>query len=186
MTSVTVDAGRLAEVLGRGLGAGAHTDWQAGACVMEAAAYVAGEPWTDRPACVSPPLAAFLRAWNDALDDEPRQRLRPYVKRVVGTAGDAAADERRSWLACDWLIRVQIPAWMVLTEGLREHAEVLAALPPQTSLAALERSVAARDAARVAAGNALAPTRDRLIESAFVLLDRMIDAGPEDRPWEVA
>ena len=36
-------------------------------CVMEAAAYVAGEPWTDHPACVPPTIAALLRGWNDRL-----------------------------------------------------------------------------------------------------------------------
>lgn len=34
-------------------------------CVMEAVAYLAGEPWSDRPECASPVIGAFLRSWND-------------------------------------------------------------------------------------------------------------------------
>jgi hypothetical protein len=30
-------------------------------CVMEAVAYVAGEPWTDHPKCASQVLGAFCR-----------------------------------------------------------------------------------------------------------------------------
>lgn len=137
--TTTINPSRLAEVMGRELGAGRHGRWEDGVCVVEAAAFVAGEPWSDHPECVSPPLAAFLREWNDALDDATRQRLRPYVARIVGTAGDGR-DERRMWLKRDWLVRVQAATWMGLT-------------------------------------------RDRMIESVFVLLDRMIEADPEDRPW---
>ncbi len=38
-------------------------------CIMEAVAFMAGEPWSDSPACASPVIAAFLRSWNDALSD---------------------------------------------------------------------------------------------------------------------
>jgi hypothetical protein len=66
-------------------------------CLLEAAAYVAGEPWSDSPECVSPVLAAFGRSWNDALDDENRQMLKPFIPRLVGTAARRAADA--AWAA---------------------------------------------------------------------------------------
>ena len=55
-------------------------------CIMEAVAFVAGEPWSDHPACASQVIGAFMRSWNDALDDEGRQKLKPYVRRLVGRA----------------------------------------------------------------------------------------------------
>jgi hypothetical protein len=46
---------------------GAHDSPDAGMCVMEAVAYISGEPFSDHPACASPILSAFLRRWNDDL-----------------------------------------------------------------------------------------------------------------------
>src|SRR5439155_4979907 len=63
---------------------GAHTPDHA-FCVMEAAAYLSGEQWSDSPQCVSPVITAFLRDWNDCVDDTFRQRLKPYIERVLYT-----------------------------------------------------------------------------------------------------
>src|SRR5688500_16148045 len=52
------------------LSAGAHKSPEQGMCLLEAVAYVAGEPFSDHPKCVSPVIAAFGRRWNDDLDDE--------------------------------------------------------------------------------------------------------------------
>jgi len=43
-------------------------------CVMNWVARFAGEPDTDEPVCTSRVLRAFAVSWNDALDDETRQR----------------------------------------------------------------------------------------------------------------
>lgn len=87
------------------LDAGAHSSFEDGHCLMEAVAFVAGEPHTDHPACASPLLGEFGRALNDVLDDESRQQLVPLVPRLVGTAGDGR-DQARGLMAADWLIRV--------------------------------------------------------------------------------
>lgn len=119
------------------LTSGAHDRFEDGVCLLEAVAYVAGEPHTDHPKCVSPVLAAFGREWNDGLrSDEERSQLKQYIPRLIGTAGDKAADERRAWLAVDWLVRVCAPAFLRLTPSLAEHADRLAALPPITGDAA--------------------------------------------------
>jgi len=100
-------------------------------CIMEAVAYMAGEPWSDIPACASPVVSAFLREWNDALSDADRDRLLPaavWVPRLVGSRGDPATEERRAYLALDWLIRVHTPAWLDLVPSLALHAEALRAL----------------------------------------------------------
>ena len=146
---------------------GSHKSPDDGMCVMEAAAWIAGEEWTDHPACVSPILAAFCRRLNDAWDDEGRQRLKPFAARAVGTAGDGQ-DEARSYMALDWLVRTYTPAWLDLA-GLREEATELrghrriadqtAATAAHESIKAARQSasaawVAARAAAGYAAGDA--------------------------------
>jgi hypothetical protein len=42
---------------------------------MELASMLAGEPFSDQPKSVCPVVAAFLRGYNDAVDDETRQDL---------------------------------------------------------------------------------------------------------------
>ena len=131
-------------------------------CIMEAVAYIAGEPWSDTPACASPVVSAFLGTWNDALSDVDRDRLLPaevWVPRLVGSRGDAAAEERRAYLALDWLIRVYTPAWLDLVPSLAEHAAALRTLPEVVDLTTarvagdivLAASAAARAAASAAA-----------------------------------
>ena len=146
------------------LKAGSHGSFDKGACLLEAVSYVAGEPWSDRPSCVSSVLGAFGRAWNDGMrSDEERASLKPYISRLIGTAGDKEADERRAWLATDWLVRVCAPAFLRLAK-LDEHADKLASLQPIAN-AAYAVSVqgdiaAARAAARAAAGDAGAAAGD--------------------------
>src|SRR5690242_21404680 len=67
---------------------GKHETASEGRCAMEWVAYIAGEPHTDQPVCVSPVLRSFGIALNDNWDDEQRQKLRPYLARCIGTAGD--------------------------------------------------------------------------------------------------
>ena len=145
------------------LKAGAHRSLEEGSCLEEAVSYIAGEPWSDHPKCVSPVLAAFGRAWNDGMrSDEERGALKQYITRQIGTAGDREADERRAWLATDWLVRVCAPAFLRLAK-LDEHADKLAALQPiadaryaalaqeEINAAMAAAGDAARDAARAAA-----------------------------------
>lgn len=70
------------------LSMGKHASPEEGMCAMEWVAYLAGEKHTDHPKCVDPTLRNFLVAMNDGLEDFARQRLRPYLARCIGTAGD--------------------------------------------------------------------------------------------------
>ena len=169
------------------------------ACVMEAVSFVAGEPWSDNPECASKVIGAFMRSWNDSLGDEDRQRLKPYITKLVGTAAPREVEERRAWMALDWLVRAQAVAWLRLAK-LEKEAAAIEALPeitdPETARAAqptLEAGrhaaraaagaaarAAAGAAARAAAGDALEPTKVELQASAHLLFDRMID-GPFDQ-----
>jgi hypothetical protein len=162
---MTIAPDRLAELDGLMLTKGAHSSWEEGACVMEAVAYVAGEPFSDHPKCASPVIAAFLRSWNDDLDDETRQRLKPYIPRLVGTKGTKRQEEKRAWMATDWLARECAPAFLRLA-GLTEHAEALEGLAALTTTKRAEKAqptlaaagdaawAATRDAALAAAGDA--------------------------------
>jgi hypothetical protein len=78
------------------LAKGAHNTPDDGRCAMEWVAYIAGEPHSDSPACVSPLLRDFGMSLNDRWDDEQRQKLRPYLARCIGTAGDGRDMERSS------------------------------------------------------------------------------------------
>ena len=55
-----------------------------GACFLEYTALVAGEPFSDHPACVDGELAAVLRHANDRLSDGDRFRLTPLLGRAIG------------------------------------------------------------------------------------------------------
>ncbi len=63
--------------------------------MVELASMLAGEAFSDRPRCVDPVLAAFLRAFNDRLGHVSRQRLKPYAALAVGTSGDRAVTRAR-------------------------------------------------------------------------------------------
>jgi hypothetical protein len=135
---------------------GAHESRDQGVCAMEAAAWLAGEPHSDEPQCACPVIAAFVIAWNDALPtDEDRNRiLKPFIPRLVGTKSTEAVEERRSYLALDWLIRVQTPAWLDVREDLRLHAVALRALDPIQCMASAKAANQPVNAARAAAGDA--------------------------------
>ena len=56
------------------LGRGRHRSPSRGACFLEYTALLAGEPFSDEPACVDRQLAAVLRRANDVLSDADRRR----------------------------------------------------------------------------------------------------------------
>jgi len=134
---------------------GSHRTRENGMCAMEAAAYVAGEWHSDHPACVCPVIGAFMRSWNDGLpDDATRTRLlMPLIPKILNTAGSSDVEERRSYMALDWLARECAPTWLDVA-GLSEHAAALRALAPIVDTASAEASQETLDAAGAAAWNA--------------------------------
>jgi len=104
---------------------GSHVKRSADAlCVMEAVAWMAGEKHSDQPTCACPVISTFLRNWNDHIkDDETRTRLlKPLVPLLVNSKSTSDVELRRSYLALDWLARVQAPAWLSLQSDLKAHA----------------------------------------------------------------
>lgn len=57
---------------------------------------LAEEPFTDRPATISPVIGAFLRTYNDGLDDGRRQDLYPLASLIVRTAAGRAVERERA------------------------------------------------------------------------------------------
>jgi len=84
------------------LGRGKHSSPREGACVMELASMLAGEPFTDRPSSVCPVIGGFLRSYNDAIDDEHRQDLYEYAGRIVGTRGGPELERARQDRCVAW------------------------------------------------------------------------------------
>ncbi len=53
---------------------------------MEAATWLAGEPWSDHPRSVHPVVVQVARAVNDGVCDEERQTLWPLIVVSLDTA----------------------------------------------------------------------------------------------------
>ncbi|HZD70463.1 MAG TPA: hypothetical protein VFA45_16665 [Actinomycetes bacterium] len=70
------------------LSRGKHRSPRKGACFMEFASLLAGERWSDHPACTHPLLAAVARHVNDHTSDPGRPRLAPLIPSVIGLTGD--------------------------------------------------------------------------------------------------
>jgi hypothetical protein len=70
------------------LSRGKHRSPRKGACFMEFASLLAGEPWSDHPACTHPLLAAVARHVNDYTTDAGRSRLVPLIPSVIGLTGE--------------------------------------------------------------------------------------------------
>jgi len=70
------------------LSRGKHRSPRRGACFMEMASYLAGERWSDHPACTHPLLAATARQVNDRISDAGRSRLVSLIPSVIGLTGD--------------------------------------------------------------------------------------------------
>ena len=111
------------------LKSGKHDAWESGACLLEAVAYVAGEPFSDHPECVCPVLGAFGRAWNDALGEEARNRiLKPFIPKLIGTRSTPDVQDRRAFMAADWAVRVH-PGMAARDRTRRDEAAALEQLP---------------------------------------------------------
>ena len=106
---------RLKEIEGVSLKTGKHEPADGKMCVMEAAAYVAGERWSAAPQCVCPVITVFMLTWNDKLpSDADRDRLlKPLIPLIIGTSSTSEIGDRRSDMALDWIR--EIPSGMART-----------------------------------------------------------------------
>lgn len=86
---------------------GSHQRRDDGMCAMELVAFLAGEEHTDHPDCACPVLTGYTIRLNDAMPEEWRQQLKPYLPLLIGSR-DGRESERAALLA--WrAVRVFMP-----------------------------------------------------------------------------
>ncbi len=77
---------------------GGHDGRDDGLCAMEVVAYLAGEDHSDHPDCACPVVTGFTIRLNDAMTDEWRQQLKPYLPLLIESR-DGHEVERAELLA---------------------------------------------------------------------------------------
>ena len=113
------------------LSRGKHRNPRKGACFMEFASYLAGERWSDHPACTHPLLAALARMVNDTTSDERRNQLAVLIPSVVGlTSDDPRVDVRITLRAATTALPV--------ASSERQHVLAVAILSSERILAQLD------------------------------------------------
>ena len=155
------------------LARGKHASPTDGACVMELASMLAGEPFSDRPRAVCPVIGALLRAYNDAIDDVQRQDLYRYASKVIGTRSAGAIQQRR---------RERFLAWADETRAQGSWWRRALHRTPVPSAASDTVDVVAARAVK-ALGRHTDVSHSRVLE----LLDELCAIGstPEPRPVQV-
>jgi hypothetical protein len=139
------------------LSKGKHHSPEDGACVMELASMLAGEPFSDRPQSVCPVIGAVLRHYNDSLDDRRRQDLYGCASQVLGTR------------SCSSVERERIARCAEFVSDLRaSHSRLRRALRPR-------RIQTGPIAESEAAGRAIVATIGRHSDRTHALMLRLID-----------
>jgi hypothetical protein len=77
------------------LSRGKHRSPRRGACFMELASYLAGERWSDHPACTHPLLAELIPSVIGLTSDDPRVDVRLTLRAAAESLPIAAADRQR-------------------------------------------------------------------------------------------
>ena len=150
------------------LSKGKHAAPSEGACVMELASMLAGEPFSDRPAAACPVIGGFLRAYNDRIDDERRQDLYRYAALVVGSRGSAEVERAREQRCLEWA-----------EERKRERSRPLRWVT-RASPAVVDRRLGL-DAAGTYAARSIRRHTDRTHVAALALVDELLAMGGDER-----
>lgn len=104
---------------------GRHSSPDDGLCLMEAVAFLTGDPHSDVPQCACPVLANFARVINDALDDPTRDEfLIPLIPMLVGTSNaqrtrqsGTVEEQLRGEAFARWAINEIAPAVLAGTQA---------------------------------------------------------------------
>ena len=183
-TAPTVIPERVAALDTITLDSGNHCNFSEGHCAMEVVAWLAGLGHTDAPECASPVLRDFTVGLNDRWDTVQRQTLKPFLPRMVGTAGDGQ-DEARAYLALDWLVRTYAPEWLDVA-GLTERARDLRDLPRIVDPASAQSAVPVAHAARQDAAAARAAARAAAWDAALAAALAAARDAARDAAWAAA
>lgn len=88
-----------------------------GTCINEAAVVAAGLPYRsisstdDFPPCFSIPMGKLLLVLNDGLDDEDRQKLKPFVIRLAGSKSPRDVERKRLQFILDGVAEALMSEW---------------------------------------------------------------------------
>jgi hypothetical protein len=149
------------------LSKGKHAWAEDGACAMELASLLAGEPFNDRPQSVCPVIGAFLRAYNDRIDDERRQDLYAYAAKVVGSRASLEVQHARAERLSAWAFEGHWLRWLPRVVPARLRA--LLPTPP----AELVGSHAV---------GAILQHNDNTHAEVLALIDELLTMGPRTPP----
>lgn len=175
-TTFAINPAKLAALDTITLDEGAHGDFVEGHCSMEVVAWLADLGHTAAPACASEVLTRYVIRLNDRWDNEQRQALKPYLPRLVGTAGDGF-DPARERIAARYVVDLMVP-WLNLA-GLTTEAEAVTEAGTDTDalrLALYTARSAAWDVRRKARQELEAKIRDRLAGKDTVAADVAVAA----------
>jgi len=150
------------------LSRGKHRSPRQGACFMELVSFLAGERWSDHPACTHPLLAAVARDVNDYTSNAGRPRLAELIPSVIGLTGEDLHIDARIALVCAQRALPVVAAERQQTMAVSVLAceRVLAALDgrPAGWLEEQSRQGAGASSARGAVGAQLHPRQPDLAE----------------------
>jgi hypothetical protein len=150
------------------LAPGSHSSPREGVCVVELASLIGGESFSDRPRCVCPVIAGFMRSFNDRASHAERQRLAPYAARAVGSRADRRITRARRDACLAAGANPTRGGMRRLLQRLAMRFRIWIAIGAREALR-LDQG-AGEYAARVAVAN-------RRTDAAFVLLDRLLEIG---------
>ena len=130
---------------------GQHKSGDDGRCAMEMAALLAGEKHSDQPVCASPLVTRFVICVNDRMNDDERQRLKPFIPAMIGTRD--GYDRERMWFLVTQAVTVFAPLALRATgqDGLAKTLEAIGPIATVVAArAAAEICRQVRDSARAA------------------------------------
>ncbi|MDJ0338782.1 hypothetical protein [Cryobacterium sp. PH31-O1] len=136
------------------LSRGKHRTPKSGGCFMEFASYLAGESWSDHPACTHPVLASLARMVNDCSSDDSRSRLALLIPSVIGLTG---SDKRIEVMIA---LRTSCEALPVASLE-RQRALAVGVLTCERNASALDPALAARVRPLIRAALDQAPDAER-------------------------
>lgn len=126
---------------------GKHASSEEGMCAMEVVALLNGGPHTDHPRCACPIISGYVRHINDNIPDDQRQRLLPYLPRLVGSVSEDHEQARHEYFAWQ-AVRVFAPA-ALRAQGYRRFERQLEnakSLPRALDIAeAIQRGIIAQE-----------------------------------------
>jgi hypothetical protein len=150
------------------LSRGKHQSPDEGACAMELASMLAGEPFSDQPESVCPVIASFMRAYNDSIDDRRRQDLYEYASNAVGSRTSGAVQRARFEHLTAWGLALHQHRW---TRLLPRSVRLLTWTPELDLIGPqVVRAIAAHD--------------DRSHARALALIDELLMIGRPERADE--